>query len=421
MSEIVKDISKTEYKIERLGSVKVNALIGGRDVITGGKFVPNLNLSYEMQSEGIYKQEHYFVNINKKDATITTEKETLENGEISLPHVDGKHIFRTLDGDIEWDIEFDSRPSVNHWDWELTHSPGISFHYQDTLENDYINYAHKEFDSLEEFLSMGSRPDNVVGSYVIMIDKKNNIKDANGVFKAKYATGKIGHIFTPYFIDAKGDRGKGVLYIYGDLLRISCDPAWLDKAIYPVILDPNFGNDVCGGTPFSLAGIRRAVQGTSAGAGTGDSCSVCMDGWGSGEAVQMCLYADGGSSPIFKITDGECAEKTTGSADGVFTEFPFNSPPTILAATDYFPVAWGDGDVKNTRYDSVSVIRIFDPQVYSQNNWPASFSCTYGSSTFNYSTFCTYTESDGGGGAIPLLVGGGMGQTLGSNCNLMTE
>ena len=30
-------------------------------------------------------------------------------------------------------------------------------------------------------------------------------------------------------------------------------------------------------------------------------------------------------------------------------------------------------------------------------------------------------EAAAGGGAIPLLVGGAMGQTMGSNCNLMTS
>ena len=53
MTEIVKIPGKlTEYEAKAVGRVAANFHIGGKDETTGGKFAPNLNVSWECFSGG---------------------------------------------------------------------------------------------------------------------------------------------------------------------------------------------------------------------------------------------------------------------------------------------------------------------------------------------------------------------------------
>jgi hypothetical protein len=106
-----KDILATAYKADNLGDVKPKIVIGGQTA----KFVPNLNLSFELQSG----EEKYFINANRKSVTVGLETETLAAEKLSLSignETDIWHIDEN--GRLKWDIEFATKPATNVFEWE---------------------------------------------------------------------------------------------------------------------------------------------------------------------------------------------------------------------------------------------------------------------------------------------------------------
>ena len=90
-------------------------------------------------------------------------------------------------------------------------------------------------------------PDNVRGSYAVYHRTRTNIHsseaDAN-----KYKAGKAFHIYRPKVVDAKGNWTWGELSVddQAGTLEITIKEDWLDRAVYPVLIDPNFGYETKG-------------------------------------------------------------------------------------------------------------------------------------------------------------------------------
>ena len=185
---------------------------------------------------------------------ISTEKESLADGELSVTVDSVIHKYYALDANsLEYEIILPSRPATNIITMYLDFPAGIEFWYQDTLENDYKNNTPTEYVygeqtdpnepapiigsqpamTLEEYLERHDRPENVVGSYAVYFNKRHG----------KYKTGKLCHIYRPKLIDDNGAEKWADLHIdpATKILTITMDSAWLDKAAYPVTVDPTFG------------------------------------------------------------------------------------------------------------------------------------------------------------------------------------
>jgi len=95
----------------------------------------------------------------------------------------------------------------------------------------------------------GERPINVVGSYAVYASEEKT----NWVGGKEYKTGKVGHIFRPKIIDSAGTEVWGDLHIENGTLSVTIPQEFLDKGIYPIIVDPTFGYNVAGGTDYEPA------------------------------------------------------------------------------------------------------------------------------------------------------------------------
>ena len=153
----------TEYDTE-LDEAAIK--IGG----TSQKFVPNINAS-KWNNEA-------WLNINTP-GLVTTEKETYQDGKIELVLGDKTHRYYEKGGKLEYEIEFKQTPLSNVVTLNLAFPIGLDFYYQPELEQWEIDEGCV-------------RPDNVVGSYAVYWNKKNN----------RYKTGKFCHIYRPKIIDA---------------------------------------------------------------------------------------------------------------------------------------------------------------------------------------------------------------------------
>ena len=132
-------------------------------------------------------------------------------------------------GIFEFEIVLDEKPVSNVVEMSIE-TKGLRFNYQPL--NDENSFSG----------------DNVVGSYAVYhASKKNDYSQCGG---KNYRCGKAFHIYRPKIIDDKGD------WVWGDLnvdvergiLSIEIDQKWLDNAVYPIVVDPTFGQTDTGGS-----------------------------------------------------------------------------------------------------------------------------------------------------------------------------
>lgn len=236
MAELIKVFDKAEYAISALGDVESNIRVGGKDENVGRKVVPHVEMSFECFSG----KEKEFINLNRSSVTVGNEVAALASGNLSLKVGNETDIWHINEkGELEWDIEFETKPSTNVFEWTITKSVGITFDRQRFLS---------EF-SPEELLYDVQRPENVEGSYAIVCDRQHHIKNpVDGSTIVNYKTGKLGHIYRPLCIDANGVELYADLLIEDNILRITIPQSYLDGAAYPMTLDPTLGFESIGNT-----------------------------------------------------------------------------------------------------------------------------------------------------------------------------
>jgi len=92
----------------------------------------------------------------------------------------------------------------------------------------------------EEIADGYSRPDDIVGSYAVY--KKDD---------AFNETGKVMHIYRPRIEDANGDWVYGNLRYEDGMLEVATPIEFLEKAKYPVRIDPTLGYTTVGATTYN--------------------------------------------------------------------------------------------------------------------------------------------------------------------------
>ena len=215
--EKVKD--KIEYDVE-LDECKIK--VGGRDEVTGGKFIPNINMSKW--------DDECWLNVNYPFA-ITDEVETFDDEEIEIELENKKHKYYVKEGKLEYEIKLESKPISNEIKLDLKFPDGLDFWPQEKLTQEEIEQGFK-------------RPENVIDSYAVYWKRKNN----------KYETGKFCHIYRIKIRDKEGKWSWCEQDIIGKVWIIIIPRDFLDNAVYPVIIDPILG--------YSTPGASHTGQNT---------------------------------------------------------------------------------------------------------------------------------------------------------------
>jgi hypothetical protein len=149
------------------------------------------------------------------------------------------------------------------------------------------------------------RPEDIVGSYAVYHEEKNG--DYSRLGGKNYRTGKAFHIYRPKVYDASGN------WIYADLnindtqsiLSVTVNKDWLDRAIYPVRIDPNFGYDRDGRSNINAPYMVGALF-SSGGAGQAVSMSAYMSVGHEGKAGYAIYDGDNFLSSVLvnPVTEG---------------------------------------------------------------------------------------------------------------------
>jgi len=161
------------------------------------------------------------------------------------------------EGGYEFEVILREKPASNVIEFTLQ-TKGLDFFYQPPLTEEYKvgdNYWRgtiitevTETDVIgENGKVLVHRPENIVGSYAIYHQTKGGLNDING---KDYRAGQAGFIYRPKIKDALGEEVWADLNIdVGQgLMTITVPQDFLDKATYPVAIDPNYGYETVAGT-----------------------------------------------------------------------------------------------------------------------------------------------------------------------------
>ncbi|GAI91778.1 unnamed protein product, partial [marine sediment metagenome] len=144
-------------------------------------------------------------------------------------------------GGFEFEVVLKEKPATNEINLDFE-TRGLRFAYQPPLHPDHPTWA----DTNGNGIVNSFRPENVVGSYAAYHATRRNIH-ASAEDAEKYKTGKAFHIYRPHLVDAVGVEGWADLNISNGVLTITLPQEFLDEAMYPVIVDPDFGYTTIGG------------------------------------------------------------------------------------------------------------------------------------------------------------------------------
>ena len=305
---------------------------------------------------------------------------------------DTEHVFIQNElGGLEFEAILKEKPLTNSFSFRIE-TKGLKFYYQPPLTEE-LN--PDEYDEVTETYAIKDgevvvfRPPEVVGSYAVYHATKGNMHRSKEDAE-KYRVGKAFHIYRPKLIDAEGktawadlniDEKKGVL-------TITLPQEFLDRAVYPVTIDPTFGYETAGASSTTFQSDNtRASWFTCPESGTAQSITVyCTRGWTS--TSQKCA--------IYKKSDGSKIAETTETEVGTTAEwytFNFASPPDIENIDYWLLIGWDansivwlklywDSETGKGAYQSIQYPTLPDP-----------FEPTYRDRKF--SIYCTYTAEGG--------------------------
>lgn len=222
----------------RMGSIASRVVVGGRNV-AADKFASEIHMSAH-NDEAYIKIEHI-------GTPMTGRTETVKDGRICHEADGFKHEFYTIDsGRMKWDMLFDSTPP-DTIRFRIKHSKNLIFVRSIITPENAARGAEFVVPEAEN-------------SFAVYMNKRDN----------KYQTGKICHIYSPYYVDDAGARSPLLqMDITPDtdnakMLILSNTPkvtAWINSAarVGKLRLDPILGYDTAGVLTF---GVNNFIEGT---------------------------------------------------------------------------------------------------------------------------------------------------------------
>lgn len=279
-------------------------IIGGFDE---SKTIPIIN-GYKWETAEKPLGEAFFT-LNPTWFPSTSDKAVLSNfkdGLVSLEKSGTRwESFVKPNGNLESQIIFAEKPSFAVCEFEIA-SSGVEFWYQDTLANEYkyLSWLNDGkipgFPTLESYLAGHTRPDNVVGSYAVYAPDKMH---------RKYKTGKVGHIYRPCLIDAKGKRKWLSQVIDAGKLKISLDFTGL---VFPVILDPEVGYSTPGASGVGNAGYQYTTRFTAGDTFTTTTQYIYIFTTSAGNHKKIVVMSTSGVQPMSQLGTESVVDATEG-------------------------------------------------------------------------------------------------------------
>ncbi len=289
------------------------------------------------------------------------------------------------DGGFEFEWVLPEKPKDNVLEASIQ-TKGLDFLYQPPLTQEEIDQGT-------------SRPENVVGSYAVYHSTKGTV-NRDGL--KDYKTGKAFHIYRPKAIDANGNEVWCDLAIDIDagMLLVTVPQEFLDKALYPVLVDPTFGYTSAGASLTSEnADSFRMRIGNPGETGTLTSISFSGNkGTASAQLAKATLYIRSDASLVSPQSD----EISVDSETTQWWDLPVSGGAS-LSSQDYDVLIFFDGIANGSRlsFDTggVSGDSRFKTSGITYPTFPDPYASVTNSSN-RYSIYATYTSAGGGSSSI---------------------
>ena len=322
----------------------------------------------------------------KDDSKVGTEVVTKEDAVEWVKQDREVHIYEkpevAEDGGLEIEVVLKEKPISNVIEFSIE-TKGLDFFYQPELTQ-------------EEKDDGAERPENVVGSYTVY----HKDTPANYVGGKEYKVGKMCHIFRPKVVDAKGNEiwGELNINIEKSLLTVTIDEKWLEKAIYPVIVDPTFGYTTAGSSQYGSLGLNVFAGSLfTSPSDAGEVTEMSANGMDGSIGTQVAYYKGlivlhSDLSIISNGVSSQSANWVYGTSSWKTVTFTTN--PTLSPNTDYLIGAVGGGQGGNISYDAGDANQghTETDNNYSTPTNPSSIT----HNTNKYSIYATYTEASSG-------------------------
>lgn len=316
--------------------------------------------------------------------------------------------FNSEGSGFEFELEIKKKPVRNYFDFSFE-SKNITADYQPPLTDLTAMYQAKFGSNItvtatEVRLSDGtlvaSRPDNVVGSYAIYHNSKQN---------NEYKTGKLFHLYAPYLIDAHGNKSKCTLTL--DLVtktgRLTADQTFLNNATYPIVLDPTFGYTSIGASSDSYDnGVFMEANVTTDAGGFGTMSDIKVAAWcaNSGKHIRLAVYSvSGNDRNLIANTDSGQIEISRTTKPTQDSEWTVSTSPTANVTDTTVAICMNNDDY--TVYMAGDSAASHLQYIYSAyGDFPDASKTLSGYYTFKFSAYATYS-SGGGGSSIKTILG----------------
>lgn len=276
-------------------------------------------------------------------------------------------------GGFEFEVILKETPVTNKIVLNIE-AQGLKFYYQPEL-------------TPEEIAEGSVRPDNVVGSYAVYHATRTAMHRSKADAE-KYKAGKAFHIYRPKITDAGGNWTWGELSLdeNAGTLTIIIDQDWLDSAVYPIRIDPTFGEEIEGGTAKYDQNSARLSWFTCSEAGTASKITALLKAYNSG-------YEGDGKCALYKKSDDSLVQGTNITpitATKQEYDFTFSDGPQV-SAQDY-GLVWNTDNYTYGYYDS-DTDRGKSRFLIFTSEWWNPFSGTVDDKI--WTIYCTYTPADG--------------------------
>jgi len=328
---------------------------------------------------------------------FTVKVYPIDKTEVKATINEKEHVFiQNEHGGLEFEAVLKTKPPVNSFSFSIE-TKGLKFYYQPPLHPDHPTWADTDGDGVADTF----RPENVVGSYAVYHATRTNIHRSKADAE-KYKAGKAFHIYRPKAIDSAGnetwcdlniDEAKGVL-------TITIPQEFLDKAVYPLTIDPTFGYETAGA---SDARFNNYVIG---------SLFTCPES-GSAESITAYVRIDTANqqartkTAIYKGSDKSLV-KSSQEITLTSTSFSWVTYNLLAQADiineDYWLVVWGETGTGYAfpymAFDTGTATGGLQTVTYQagegDNLWPDPYNPT-STLTRTYSIYCTYTAAPAAG------------------------
>lgn len=241
------------------------------------------------------------------------------------------------------------------------------------------------------------RPEELVGAYAFYGDNIGNYQYLGG---ENYGNGLAFYLYRPKLIDTNGEEIWATQTLKDNVLTVTVDQAWMEKATYPVRLDPTFGNTNHSGSTYTKASgaWESSTPSYYMQAGAGVSMTFYGNGSGGSRTVKMALGTNSNPDTVVACTNNITVTTTLQEWTATFTSQP---TLTYQLASLYINT---DGNVA-LRYDSGA-----NPSRTNSSSMVCPVQITNSNQAFNYifDIYASYIPASVAGVTqIPLTSGSG--------------